>query len=153
MKTLLFDFSRVLLFPVNESYSGSLNALYKEKMYTPGFDFFDYFKLNTELLDYLNIQKRLYSLNIFTSESIQDAPELKLAINPLFDRVFSAIDIGFSKKDPRAYGQIGDYLELVTNQITFIDDSLENIEAAEESGMNTIVYRSNSELFALLNLN
>lgn len=87
---LLFDFSRVLLFPKDPTYTGSLNGLYKEHKNDPDFNFFHYFELNEELLTYLDGIKDKANLYIFTSESIQDAPEIAPRVAEVFKQVYSA---------------------------------------------------------------
>lgn len=148
---LLFDFSKVLLFPKDDTYTGSLNALYKEKSSEPHFNFFDYFKLNLKLLDYLKSHINVFELYMFTSESIQNAPELQPFIKPLFKQIFSALDMKYSKKDSEAYSEIANVLRVRSGDITFVDDSIENIQAAESAGLKTILFISNEELFRRLN--
>ncbi len=147
---LLFDFSRVLLFPTDSAYSGSLNGLYKDKKQEKSFDFFNYFSLNKDLLDYLKSNQDTFELFMFTSESIQDAPELSPYIKPLFKKIFSALDIGHAKKDPQSFREIVKNLNVEASDITFIDDSLENIQAVEQAGLKTIHYVNNEDLFKQL---
>lgn len=143
---ILFDFSRVLLFPQDADYTGSLNGLYKEKLSQPNFNFFDYFKINSELLEYLKKHKSNFELYMFTSESIQNAPELEPYLKPLFTNIFSALDLGYGKVDPQAYSKIAEILDSEPNEITFIDDTQQNIDAAKEAGLKTILYTLNDEL-------
>lgn len=149
---LLFDFSKVLLFPRNDTYLGSLNTLYKEKISLPGFNFFDYFKLNTELLDYLKQHQEKIDLYMFTSESIQNAPELQPYIKSVFKQIFSALDMSYSKKQSEAYVEITKILNIDPSDITFIDDSTENIKAARKASLNTIQFISNTQLINDLSL-
>lgn len=149
---LLFDFSRVLLFPKDNTYTGSLNTLYKEHVNDLDFNFFDYFKLNTELLDHLKQHKDGLNLFIFTSESIQNAPELQPYLKPVFKQIFSALDMPYSKKESEAYIKIANVLNVSPSEVTFIDDSEENIEAAKEAGLKTIKFVSNDELIKQLML-
>ncbi len=99
--TLLFDFSRVLLFPKNSEYQGMLNPLHAGNFTKSDYHFFDYFELNEELLGYLEKIKDKFGLNIFTTGNIQNAPEVRERINPIFKRVFAAGEMGVSKKDPK----------------------------------------------------
>ena len=147
---LLFDFSRVLLFPIDDNYGGSLNGLYKEKINQPDFQFFNYFKVNKELIEFLTSHKDTFQLYMFTSESIQNAPELEPYLKPLFIKVFSALDLNYGKKDAQAYSEIARILEINPTEITFIDDTLENIEAAKIAGLKTIHFQSNKQLIQAL---
>jgi FMN phosphatase YigB (HAD superfamily) len=142
---LLFDFSRVLLFPKDLSYSGSLNSLYREHKDEPGFTFFDYFRLNIELLEFLDTLRDSCSFYMFTSESIQNAPEIFPEIDKRFKKIYSALDIGFTKKDSEAYSYIAQDLGVVAAELLFVDDTQENIEAAQKAGLGTFLYKNNQE--------
>lgn len=146
IKALLFDFSRTLLFPKDKNYAGSLNDLYKQNKDNPDFNFFDYFELNIELIDYLKSIKGKFKLFIFTSESIQNDPAIINDLNKVFDKIYSAIEIGFSKKDVNSYKHIVSDLNLSPNEILFIDDSEENIKAAGKTGILVLRYQSNEAL-------
>lgn len=89
IKVLLFDFSRVILFPKDKNYTGKL----------------------------------------------------------IFKKIYSALEIGLDKKDPKAYSLIAQDLGLKPEEIVFIDDSLENLSAAKSAGLSTIWYQSNDKLF------
>ncbi len=145
-KILLFDFSRVLLHPKDPDYSGSLNDLYHSLLAKESYDFFAYFALNTELLDFLRTIKTKFSLYILTSEIIQNAPEIRGILDEILDDVFSAKNLGLSKKDPQIYRLIAEKLQKNPNEITFIDDTIENIYPAKEAGLQTISYTSNKQL-------
>jgi HAD superfamily hydrolase (TIGR01509 family) len=148
---LLFDFSRVLLFPKDPRYMGSLNELYKKYKDEPDFNFFDHFRVNEELVTYLDSIKNNIEIYMFTSESIQDAPELKPIISPLFKKIYSALEIGFKKKELNAYLFIAADTKTPVDQILFIDDSLENLEAANNAGIKTLQYIDNKSLLLGLN--
>lgn len=145
--TLLFDFSRVLLFPLNTSYSGGLNKLHAELKENPAYSFASNFTLNMELLKYLKIIKETYTLYIYTSEDIQNSPEVKPLLDEVFTVIFSAKDIGFSKTDSRGYIFIAERIQSSVTDILFIDDRAENIAAAQLAGLNTLQYQNNDQLF------
>jgi len=136
---LVFDFSRVLLFPEDKKYSGKLNPLYKELTQNSGFSFFENFTLNQELLNFLQKQTETYALYIFTggAENIQDAPELKDALS-IFKKIYSEKVVGLSKATPEAHRFIADSLQKNPDEILFVDDKLENIQAAKEVGFHTL---------------
>ena len=101
VNTLLFDFSRVILFPKDKAYIGDLNPLHAELRKNPGYRFLDYFELNIDLMRFLREIKSKYELYIFTSGSIQDAPEIQPEIREVFAKVYSAERIGYSKREDR----------------------------------------------------
>jgi hypothetical protein len=100
VKVILLDFSRVLLFPLDETYTGSLNNLHKLHLNDKGYSVFDQFKLNLDLLNYLAAKMSLYRICMLTSETIQEAPEFSKYLNPIFKKIYSAVQIGLKKKDP-----------------------------------------------------
>jgi len=147
IKTLLFDFSRVLIFPKDETYSGLLNDLYKKAINGGNFNFYDSFTFNTELLTFLKTIKSHFSLDIYTTDILQSDPAAKAILEPIFDHIFSANELGLSKKDPQGFIAIAEKLGVKPNEILFIDDSLANIETAKKAGLQTIQFKSNTEFF------
>lgn len=150
IKALLFDFSRTLLFPKDKNYTGSLNDLYKQNRDNPDFNFFAYFVLNAELIDYLKSVKEKFKLYIFTSESVQNDPAIIIDLNKVFDKIYSAKEIGLSKKDINSYKHIVSDLNLNPNEILFVDDSVENIKVSKTLGINTHVFSSNKECIGII---
>ena len=142
--TILSDFSRVLLFPSDDSYSGSLNGLNRDLIEKFGEDykFFDYFKMNDELLELYKNLKQKYPIFIFTSKDIQNRPEVRKIIDPIVTGIFSAKDLGVSKKDPKAYSLIAEKLGKNPSEILYIDDLLDNVEVAKKAEMSVIHYAS-----------
>ncbi len=146
VKALLFDFSRVLLFPKDTSYAGSLNEKHKELSKTSDYKILDHFFLNDELLNFLQGLKEKYILCLFTSETIQDAPEFSSILNSTFKKSYSGIKLGITKKDSVSYTAIAKDLSLSPEEILFIDDSWENLQAAQKAGLDTIQYSSNEQV-------
>jgi len=146
IKAIIFDFSRVLLFPLDKTYSGSLNELHKRHLEEQGYSVFHFFQINTDLLR--QIEKITHKVNVYilTSETIQESPEFDPYLHE-FKKVYSAMKIGFTKKDPQLYKWILNDLQLEPREVLFIDDSEENISAAVEVGLKTIQYKNNKELF------
>ncbi len=134
MKVLLSDFSQVILFPKDLSYQGSLNGLYK-KIQERGFNFLDMYQLNTELLSYIQSLEGIQK-HIFTTGTVQDAPEIKDRVMEVFETVFTVPSVGFAKTDPAAYKQISALVGEPISNIMFIDDSIHNITAARQAGMH-----------------
>ena len=150
--TLLFDFSRVLLFPKNRKYSGDLNPLHAKLSLQPNYSFFDHFELNHELLEYLKTKiKSNYDLFIFTSGSIQNAPQVRPVIDKIFAKVYSGQEIGYSKSDQAAYRFLAKDLGKGADEVMFIDDRPSNISAATSAGLKAIHFVSNQKLIKELN--
>jgi len=144
IKAFLFDFSRTLLFPKDKNYTGGLNSLHKGLSENANYRFLDNFELNKELMDYLFSIKEKMSIYMFTSETIQETPEIKSGVSKVFSRIFSAKEMGMDKKDPETYKFISNELKLEPNEIVFVDDNSKNIEAAKKAGINVFQYKNNS---------
>ncbi|CAN5278452.1 HAD family phosphatase [soil metagenome] len=56
----------------------------------------------------------------------------------LFDKIYFSNEIGFRKPDVAAYEYVLNENQLVAAETLFIDDSFQNIEAAEKAGLQTI---------------
>lgn len=143
---ILFDFSRVLLFPKDENYVGLMNDLYRGVIKNKDYNFLDYFKFNQELLDFLIPLKEKYTLSLYTTDIIQNDPVAKKAIAPIFENIFAANSLGISKKDPKGYLVITEKLNVKPEEILFIDDGEKNIECAKQAGLQAIRYLSNEQL-------
>lgn len=65
---------------------------------------------------------------------------------PMFDEaVFSCLE-GVSKPDLRIYGTVLDRLGAQPHTVLFIDDSLENVRSAEQTGMVALLFKNPSRL-------
>jgi HAD superfamily hydrolase (TIGR01509 family) len=144
VQAIVTDFSRVLLFPVDKTYQGGLNPLNNRLLAEdPDYDFWQYFKLNKELLEYYkSLDLPVY---IFTSETIQNHPAVKDMLSGFFKGVISAKNLGAQKTDSAAYSSIAKELEVQAEDLLYIDDKQENIDAAQSAGCKTVLYKSNEE--------
>ncbi len=151
IRAALFDLSRVLLFAKDKSYAGDLNPLHASlKARNPNYPFLEHFELNNELLKYIKSLKGRFQLHIFTSGTIQDAPEISGELK-FFDGIYSAEKLGIEKTDPMSYEQISEKLGLKTSEILLIDDRQENLTAARRAGMQTHLFKTNKALVCKLN--
>lgn len=150
IKTLLFDFSRVLLHPTDKSFTGSLNTLHRKLKDNESYYLFHYFELNEELLEYLKTLKGKFELRIFTTDIIQNDPLIREKIDPLFSKIYSASELEISKRDPQSYKFIAKDSSVKPKEIFFTDDTPGNLEAAKEIGLKTYLYKNNKELISFL---
>jgi len=147
IKTIIFDFCKVFLFPKNEGYYGELNLLHDELSKDLNYKFSDYFVFNQELLDFIkeNQIDINFKMNIFTSGDIQETVECQRFLNGYFKRIFSADKLNLNKKEPSSYLILADELDLNPNEILFVDDNRANTVAAENAGLSTITFRNNMQ--------
>ena len=146
IKVLLFDLARVLLFPKDSNYQEELNQLHKSLSSNPTYNFNGYFYLDEKIMDYLRSIKDKYQLYMFTSGAIQYADEIHSQLTEIFKKIYSAAEMGVSKKDPESYRTIAKDIGAEPNEILFIDDSEGNVAAAKEAGLKAFVYKELEEL-------
>ncbi|MBI2011182.1 HAD-IA family hydrolase [Candidatus Daviesbacteria bacterium] len=151
IKTILFDFSRVILLPKDENYLGGLNDLHKKLKSALGYSLIDYLYLNEPLLKKLKNFKDKFNLCIFTTGTIQNEKPLREILDKIFLDIFTVSNIG-PKTDPNSYLKIAGIINAPPEEILFIDDQLKNTKAAKEAGLQTIHFQSNDQLFKDLDL-
>jgi len=147
IKAIISDFSRVILFPKDTNYLGGLNNLHKELSQKPDYKALDHFNLNIELLDFYKSLQDKTLFHIFTTDSIQDSHEFQQYLQPIFSKVLSAKKMNVDKKDPGSYKSVATQLKLKPNEILYIDDTPDNVQAARAAGFNTVIYTDNTTLF------
>lgn len=146
IRALLLDFSFTLLFPKKSDYKGELNKLHRTLSQIPNYDFLANFGLNEELVMFLTNLKEKYKIYMFTSGTIQNAPEIKDKVDTLFDKIFSAEEMMLSKRDPESYTKIAGMIDLPKAEILFVDDMEANVLAAKNAGMEAFQYKDNKSL-------
>lgn len=150
IKALLFDFSGVLLFPKDRSYRGALNDLNKKLSQNPDYNFLDYFVLNNELMNYLGQLKNKLPVYMFTSGTIQEAPEIKGDLDRMFTRIFSASKMGVEKGDQESYKKIAMDINCEPSEIFYADDFGPNVQAAISAGCHAVLYKDNPQIISEL---
>ena len=63
-----------------------------------------------------------------------------------FEHHFMSYQIGFSKPDPRIYKHVLSKLPFEANEMFFVDDKKSNVDAAKESGLNSVLFDGFSKL-------
>ena len=134
------DLSRVLLFRKDNPKLGKLNDYHKKLLQEGDYDFWEYFELNTKLLEFYREISSSIDIYLFTSKYIQEYPPIRRKLRPVFKKIFSAARLGVHKSTPEAYQKISNLIDLPPQKILFIDDSQSNIGAAKRAGLNTIYF-------------
>lgn len=145
MKTLIFDFSDVLLFsskPLPKAKSlGEVYAELEERKLK------DYFTLNTELLEFLTECSSQALLAIFSnSTTILRSEEISKVIQPLFSKIFHATELGWPKYKSDSYTKLFHELSISPQEVLYIDDKESNVEAARLAGAETHVFESTTQI-------
>ncbi|CAN5205022.1 hypothetical protein BH09PAT2_BH09PAT2_05770 [soil metagenome] len=150
--TIISDFSNVLLFPKNDTYSGSLNDLNKQLIKEKGehYDFFYHFAFNHELWNvYKNINGK-YPIYIFTTDTIQERTEVRTILDSVVADIFVANVHNLKKNETDAYLFIAHRLQKLPQTFLYIDDLAANVEAAKKAGMHAIQYINNDQIINYL---
>jgi len=146
-KLLISDFSQVLLFPKTISYSGSLNKLYNQVVAEKQ-NFEDFYILNEPLLT--ELQKLEVEKVIFTTGTVQNAPEIRSKVQAVFKKIFTVPMIGIQKTNSEAYTRICEELNTDPANALFIDDTQANVSAAQQAGLEAVVYENNAQILSAI---
>ncbi|MBT3538647.1 HAD-IA family hydrolase [Candidatus Parcubacteria bacterium] len=147
ISTVISDLGGVLLFSKDKSYKGKLNPVYKEELKKEGFDFFNFFELNNELLEYYaSLKEKGVKLYIITEGIIQNDPKIKDDLYKVFDKIYSSGEIGLTKKEVGLYEGILQGLGIEPSDAMYIDDNRDNLGAAQELGIKTILFKNTEGL-------
>jgi 2-haloacid dehalogenase len=87
----------------------------------------------------------LYGLSNWSREKF-DTVKDELVFLPLLDDYLISGDAGVTKPDERIYRMLLERIGRPARECIFIDDAEENVFAAEELGIRTILYRSPEQL-------
>ena len=103
------------------------------------------------MLDFYKELKGIgYPLYLFTSDEIQDDLELHSVLVTVFDKIFSAKQMGLTKADPYAFEVIAKNVNADVKDILFIDDAQKYLTAANDAGCQTIQFISNDQVLRQL---
>ncbi len=95
--------------------------------------------VHLETLNILRAYARTVPLSLLTNATDRLEQDLKtLGINDCFANIFNSSVIGFTKPSTEIFTFLLDRLNLEPCEIVFIDDSLANVNAAEQMGFATI---------------
>ncbi len=146
IKAILSDFSRTLLFPKDENYTGKLNALHENLKDSPNYNIWEHYKLNQGLLEFYKQISSSVDVYIFTTKYIQEWPPLKEKLSSAVSGTFIASQLNVKKDDSESYKLVAEKVGYNVEEIIFIDDAQENINAARKAGMVTIKFNSNKQV-------
>lgn len=126
VKNIIFDIGNVLLkFYPNNPMEDSVIPIVK----------------NVEVLLSLSENYRLIALSDAPVEQIEFEIK-KFPFFKVFEEIMLSQNLGFEKNDPLLYAYLLQQKELIPNECVFIDDRVENIQAAQSAGILTLLYDS-----------
>ena len=106
-------------------------------------------------LDFLEEIKSKYNTYLFSNTNfihmeafckIFHTKERAHPFNDYFDKAFYSCEIGLSKPDAKSYQWILNHLDIKADKTLFIDDSIQNVEAAKGVGMKTIHFEKGMKI-------
>ena len=105
-------------------------------------------RINQELVDFFPILRTQgYRVAIFSNNTAQLRQQLTdLNILKLVDDVVISAEIGFQKPSKEAFAILFQKLNLLPEEVIFIDDAPKSLETAGEIGYTPILFEGNSKL-------
>lgn len=104
-------------------------------------------RLNEEVMAFVRRLRREAPVSIITNGTSRLPVELRqLGIEDEFDYIFNTSDLGVNKPDPEVYRMITKRVGVDLTESFFVDDLVENVEAAAALGMRAHLYREPASL-------
>ena len=107
-------------------------------------------QIDRELLNYLTRLGSSYKTALLSNAWLDTrealAEEYQIIEGQTVDHILISSELGIAKPDPRIYHILAEKINSDFNQILFVDDFPENIEAAEALGIQTIHYQPGMDL-------
>jgi len=66
-------------------------------------------------------------------------------IEGIFDHIFISAELGLAKPDPRIYHHVIEELNQDPAKLVFVDDFIENVLAAQQTGLNVVHFRDQEQ--------
>lgn len=109
-------------------------------------------RIDIKLVDFIRGLQRDYTTALL-SNAWDDLRSLLIKywkIDDAFDQMFISAEMGLVKPDPKIYQAVEADLEKNPAEMVFVDDFIENVDAAREAGWNAIHFRSREGALAEL---
>ena len=113
-------------------------------------DFFRGDNLNAELVEFARELQPRYRLAIL-SNAWSNARRIfsqVYGLDDTFETMIISAEVGLAKPDPRIYHLAVERLDVRPEEAIFLDDRLENVEAAQAVGLRAVHFRDNVQAIA-----
>lgn len=113
-------------------------------------------KMDWDLVDELRFLRAKYRTGLLSNawDDLRETIETRWEIADAFDEIIISSEVGIAKPDPRIYKITLERLGVAPKEAVFVDDFIENVEAARSQGMLGIHFtgpeQTRSELNKLL---
>jgi putative hydrolase of the HAD superfamily len=119
IKFILLDFYNVLYFPREE-------------------------RINEELIEFLQTHNAQFGFGLLSAVNIDLEDWLSAhQLKKYFQFAKTTMQLEMSKTDPGIYEMVTNSFDLKPDEILFVDDLAENISAAKQAGLQTMLYKPN----------
>ena len=120
-----------------------LEELLKVYEKTPYSMFFDYLKMEPDLIDFLNWAKERFKIALCTNRSNSTYPLLKhFDLLKYFDYIMDATKI--PKSNPEALGKILEFFKVPPEETLYIGDSEVDYKLAKAHGVKLVIFKNPS---------
>jgi glucose-1-phosphatase len=115
-------------------------------------NFWEADRVDQELLAFLESQQGMYITallsNAWSNARLALAEQFGIIEGKTVDHILISAELGVAKPDQRIFRILADTIKCHYDQILFVDDFIENIQAANELGIQTIHYLPEMDLIA-----
>jgi len=103
--------------------------------------------LDFELVEYIRRLRPTYRTGLISNAwpEIREQIENEWRIADAFDKLIISAEVGLAKPDPRIYQLALEGLGVEASQAIFVDDFVENLEAASALGMHTVHFKNRTQ--------
>jgi glucose-1-phosphatase len=110
-------------------------------------------KVDTELVDYLRSLRPEYKTGLLSNawDDLRLVLQDHLKILDAFDETIISAEVGFTKPDPHIYQIALERLEVPPQESVFVDDFVENVEAAHKLGLHSVHFRYPAQVVEEIN--
>ena len=105
-------------------------------------------KLKKDMVKLVKKLKNYYRIVLLTNADnlFRDLLVNMYRVDSLFDEIIISSEVGYAKPNPNIFFIACKSLDLKTEEYIFIDDSIKNVQSAENIGIKSIVYKNTSLL-------
>ena len=109
-------------------------------------------RLDRNLVEFIQGLRGEYTTALLSNawDDLRPLLENYWKIAGIFDHIFISAELKMAKPDPRIFHHVINELQKEPSEMVFVDDFIENVEAAREEGVSAIHFRSRDQaLFEL----
>ena len=143
IRALIFDLGGVLLEFDWEKYREDKNRKVPIRHLWPVYE-----KLNLALIQFLNQMRPRYKLATICNGGSREAMNRKFRLNDLVELMVFDGEEDVAKPDARIYLRTLLRLGVEPEEAVFVDDKMENVEAARQLGMHSIHFQHTEQALA-----